>query len=49
MDKDQDQHPGAGNKGSKDTSNKTHYSPSDLDARISVKLGKARGLNYMSP
>ncbi|MCK5590801.1 MAG: transposase, partial [Candidatus Pacebacteria bacterium] len=27
--KDQDQRPGAGNKGSKYTSNKTHYSPSD--------------------
>ena len=38
---DQDQRPGAGNKGSKYTSNKTHYSPTDPDARISVKLGKA--------
>jgi len=46
--KDQDQRPGAGNKGSKYTSNKTHYSPTDPDARISVKLGKARKLNYMS-
>ena len=46
--KDQDQHPGAGNKGSKYTSNKTHYSPSDPDARISVKPGKARKLNYLS-
>ena len=27
--KDQDQRPGAGNKGSKYTSNKTHYSPTD--------------------
>ncbi|MGI4729957.1 MAG: transposase [Janthinobacterium lividum] len=27
-------------------SNKTHYSPHDLDARISVKPGKARKLNY---
>ena len=27
-------------------SNKTHYSPRDPDARISVKPGKARGLNY---
>lgn len=27
-------------------SNKTHYSPTDPDARISVKPGKARKLNY---
>ncbi|WP_051350181.1 IS1182 family transposase [Dyadobacter alkalitolerans] len=27
-------------------SNKTHYSPNDPDARISVKPGKARKLNY---
>jgi transposase len=27
-------------------SNKTHYSPTDPDARISVKPGKARTLNY---
>jgi len=46
--KDQDQRPGAGSKGSKYTSNKTHYSPTDPDARISVKPGKARKLNYMS-
>ena len=46
--KDQDQRPGAGNKGSKYTSNKTHYSPVDPDARISVKPGKARKLNYFS-
>lgn len=46
--KDQDQRPGAGNKGSKYTSNKTHYSPTDPDARISVKPGKARKLNFMS-
>ena len=45
---DQDQRPGAGNKNSKYTSNKTHYSPTDPDARISVKPGKARKLNYMS-
>jgi len=45
---DQDQRPGARNKGSKYTSNKTHYSPTDPDARISVKPGKARKLNYMS-
>ena len=46
--KEQDQRPRAGNKGSKYTSNKTHYSPTDPDARISVKPGKARKLNYMS-
>ncbi len=46
--KDQDHRPGAGNKGSKYTSNKTHYSPTDPDARISVKPGKARKLNYLS-
>jgi len=46
--KDQDQRPGASNKGSKYTSNKTHYSPTDPDARISVKPGKARKLNFMS-
>jgi hypothetical protein len=28
-------------------SNKTHYSPTDPDARISVKTGKARALNYL--
>ena len=46
--KEQDQRPGAGNKGSRYTSNKTHYSPTDPDARISVKPGKARKLNYQS-
>ncbi|WP_251805258.1 transposase, partial [Antarcticibacterium sp. W02-3] len=45
--KDQDMKPGAKNKGSKYTSNKTHYSPTDPDARISVKPGKARKLNYL--
>ncbi len=45
---DQNQRPGAGNKGSKYTSNKTHYSPVDPDARISVKPGKARKLNYFA-
>jgi len=44
--KNQDQRPGASNKGAKYTSNKTHYSPTDPDARISVKPGKARKLNY---
>ena len=28
-------------------SNKTHYSPTDPDARISIKPGKARALNYL--
>lgn len=28
-------------------SNKTHYSPTDPEARISVKPGKARALNYL--
>ncbi|WP_407515886.1 transposase [Tamlana fucoidanivorans] len=46
--KEQDQRPGAGNKGSRYTSNKTHYSPTDPDARISVKPGKSRKLNYQS-
>jgi hypothetical protein len=46
--KEQDQRPGAGNKGSKYTSNKTHYSPTDPDARISVKPGKARKLNFLA-
>ena len=46
--KDQNQRPGAVNKGSKYTSNKTHYSPTDPDAKISVKPGKARKLNYHS-
>ncbi|NQU54498.1 MAG: IS1182 family transposase [Bacteroidetes bacterium] len=38
--------PGASDPRSKYTSNKTHYSPVDPDARISVKPGKARKLNY---
>ena len=46
--KDQDQHPGASSKKSKYTSNKTHYSPTDPDARVSVKPGKARKLNFFS-
>lgn len=37
---------GAKSRRSKYTSNKTHYSPTDPDARISVKPGKARKLNY---
>jgi len=44
--KDQDSRPGASSKESRFTSNKTHYSPTDPDARISVKPGKARKLNY---
>jgi len=46
--KQQGQRPGAKNKQSKYTSNKTHYSPTDPDARISIKPGKARKLNYLS-
>ena len=46
--KDQDHRPGARKNNSKYTSNKTHYSPTDPDARISVKPGKARKLNYLS-
>ena len=42
----QDTRQGAKSKRSKYTSNKTHYSPTDPDARISVKPGKARKLNY---
>ena len=45
---DQNQRPGSGNKGARYTSNKTHYSPVDPDAKISVKPGKARKLNYHS-
>ena len=44
--KDQDERPGAKNNNAKYTSNKTHYSPTDPDARISVKPGKARKLNF---
>jgi transposase len=42
----QTERPGAKHNESKYTSNKTHYSPVDPDARISVKPGKARKLNY---
>jgi len=45
---DQDRHPGASSQKSKYTSNKTHYSPTDPDARVSVKPGKARKLNFLS-
>nr|WP_157816110.1 hypothetical protein [Spirosoma pollinicola] len=37
---------GAGNEKAQLLSNKTHYSPTDPDARISIKPGKARKLNY---
>ncbi|MCP4441786.1 MAG: IS1182 family transposase [Aureispira sp.] len=46
--KEQDGRPGAKHKKAKYTSNHTHYSPSDPDARISVKPGKTRKLNYAS-
>jgi len=46
--RDQDGRPGAKHKHAKYTSNHTHYSPSDPDARISVKPGKTRKLNYAS-
>jgi len=41
----QTERPGARNKNSKYTSNETHYSPVDPDARISVKPDKARKVN----
>ena len=44
----QDKRPGAGIKESKFTSNKTHYSPVDPDARIAVKPGKPRQLCYFN-
>tara|TARA_B100000745_G_C20133041_1_gene388297 strand:+ start:80 stop:1624 length:1545 start_codon:yes stop_codon:yes gene_type:complete len=44
----QKERPGAGLNKARYTSNKTHYSPTDPDARISVKPGKARKLNYLS-
>ncbi|MDP5099519.1 MAG: transposase [Crocinitomicaceae bacterium] len=40
--------PGHNHKSAKYTSNKTHYSPTYPDARISVKPGKSRKLNYLS-
>ena len=43
--KEQDERPGAKSNNARYTSNKTHYSPTDPDARISVKPGKARKLN----
>ena len=45
-DSKQETRPGASSKSAKYTSNHTHYSPSDPEARISVKPGKARKLNY---
>lgn len=47
-DEKQKRRPGNGVKNARFTSNKTHYSPTDPDARISVKPGKARKLNYLS-
>jgi len=47
-DEEQKHRPGSGLKNARFTSNKTHYSPTDPDARISVKPGKARKLNYLS-
>jgi len=44
---EQNYRPGSHNKGAKYTSNKTHYSPVDPDARIAVKPGKARKLCYL--
>ncbi|MGI4967951.1 MAG: transposase [Janthinobacterium lividum] len=38
---------GARNPKARLLSNKTHYSPTDHEARISVKPGKARALNYL--
>jgi transposase len=46
LSKNQNARPGASSESSRYTSNKTHYSPTDPDARISVKPGKARKLNY---
>lgn len=45
---DQTQSPTAGDKGKRRTSNRTHYSPTDPDAKISVKPGKACKLNYFA-
>ncbi|MDB5235814.1 MAG: hypothetical protein JWR44_2807 [Hymenobacter sp.] len=39
--------PGSQHEKARLLSNKTHYSPTDPDARISVKPGKARALNYL--
>jgi transposase len=38
--------PGSGDERSRFVSNHTHYSTTDRDARVSVKPGKARQLNY---
>jgi transposase len=40
-------HVGAQHEKARLLSNKTHYCPTDPDARISVKTGKARALNYL--
>jgi transposase len=39
--------PGSQHEKARLLSNKTHYSPTDPDARISIKPGKARALNYL--
>ena len=39
--------PGSQHEKARMLSNKTHYSPTDPDARISIKPGKARALNYL--
>lgn len=40
--------PGAGDERSRFVSNHTHYSTTDKDARVAVKPGKPRQLNYLS-
>ena len=40
--------PGGKTDSSKFVSNHTHYSTTDADARVSVKPGKARQLNYLA-
>ena len=45
---DQTQRLTAGNNGKRLTSSRTHYSPTDPDAKISLKPGKACKLNYSS-
>ena len=39
--------PGSQHEKARLLSNKTHYSPTDPDARISIKPGKTRALNYL--
>lgn len=45
--KDDDHYDQNGLKPKKNPSNKTHYSPSDPDAKMSVKPGKPTALNYL--